>query len=176
MNIFDEISLRILAVLAENPNKEYYQREIAKLAGVSIGATSEKMRKHAEDGLVTVRKSGRMMFYRYNLQDPLARQFKILLNINAIHELIQELSGYAKRVVLFGSYAEGTNVMDSDIDLLVLTDNAKKTRETSRLYGARIGKEISPVALSANEFQQLRSRDKPLYERINKGIVLGEAR
>ncbi len=176
MNISDEISMRILVVLAENPDKEFYQREIAKLAGISIGATSEKMRKLSEDSLVDVRKSGRMMFYRYDLRDPLARQFKIMLNINDIHDLVKELSSYARRVILFGSCAEGTNVKDSDIDLLVLSDDPKKTKKTSSIYGIRIGKKISPIVVNANEFLQLRSRDKPLYERINKGIVLWETR
>ena len=69
----------VLAALAEDPEREYYQREIAKLAGISIGATSQKLRKLSEDGLVNVRKSGRMMFYRYNLRDPLTKQLKILL-------------------------------------------------------------------------------------------------
>jgi len=174
MNISDEISMRILAALAEDPDRDYYQREVAKLANVSIGATSQKLRNLSGNGLVDVRKSGRMMFYRYNLRDPLAKQFKILLNVNAIHGLVQELKHDAKRVILFGSCAEGTNVKGSDIDLLVLADDAKRAREVIRRYGTRMLKKISPVVVSANEFRQMRSRDKPLYERVNKGIVLWE--
>ena len=168
MNISDEISMRILAALAEDPEREYYQREIAKLAGISIGATSQKLRKLSGDGLVNVRKSGRMMFYRYNLRDPLAKQLKILINVNAVHGLVQELESYTKRVILFGSCAEGTNVQGSDIDLLVLTADGKRAREITSKYGTNIGKKFSPLVVNANEFRQLRSRDKPFYERINK--------
>jgi len=91
MNFADEISIRILAAMADDPEREYYQREIARLARISIGATSQKLRKLSGDGLVTSRKSGRMMFYRFNLHDPVARQLKILLNVNVIHEMIREL-------------------------------------------------------------------------------------
>jgi len=175
MNISDEISMRILAALAEDPDREYYQREIARLADVSIGGTSQKLRKLSGEGLVNVRKSGRMMFYRYNLRDSLAKQLKILLNVNAVHSLVQELKNCSKRVILFGSCAEGTNVKGSDVDLLVLTDDAKVAREIISKHGTRIARKISPVVVNANEFRQMRSRDKPLYERINKGIVLWEA-
>jgi predicted nucleotidyltransferase len=175
MNITDKISIRILAAIAEAPEREYYQREIAKLAGISIGATSQKLRKLAGDGLVTYRKSGRMMFYRYNLRDPAAKQLKILLNVNAVHGMIQELKDRARRVILFGSCAEGTNVKSSDIDLLVLTEDSKEAREIVSNYGDKLGRKISPVVVNANEFRQLRSKDRPLYERINKGIVLWEA-
>ena len=176
MNFADEISIRILAVMSDDPEKEFYQREIARLAGISIGATSQKLRKLSEDGLVTSRKSGRMMFYRYDLHDPVARQLKILLNVNAIHGMIRELRDHAKRIILFGSCAEGTNVKSSDVDLFVLAEDSKKARQIASAHGAKLGRKVSPVVVNANELRQLRSRDKPLYERINKGIVLWETR
>lgn len=176
MNFADEISIRILAALAEDPEREYYQREIAKLAGISVGATSQKLRKLSEDGLVTPRKSGKMIFYCYNLENPVAKQLKILLNVNAVHRMVQELKEHAKRIILFGSCAEGTNVKGSDIDLFVLTEEGMKTKEVASSYGDKLGRKISPIVVNANEFRQLRSKDEPLYERINKGIVLWEAR
>jgi len=172
MNITDGISMRILAAIAEDPEREYYQREIAKLARISIGATSQKLRKLASDELVTCRKSGRMMFYRYNLDDPLGKQLKILLNVNVMRGMVQELSGHAKQVILFGSCAEGTNVKSSDIDLLVVTEDNKEAREIASTYGDQLGRKVSAVVMNANEFRQLRSKDRPLYDRINKGIVL----
>ena len=175
MNFADEISIRILAVMAEELGKELYQREIAKLAGISIGATSQRLRQLSENGMVSFRKSGKMLFYRYNLQDPVAKQFKILLNINAVHGLVGQLRSQAKRVILFGSCAEGTNVKGSDIDLLILSEEAKKVREIASKYSEKLSRKVSPVIVTANEFRQLRSKDRPLYERAIKGIVLWES-
>lgn len=176
MNLADEISIRILAAMAEDPEREYYQRQIARLAGISIGATSQKLRRLSADSLVTSRKSGRMLFYRYDLENPVAKQLKILLNVNAIHEMVQELKGHARRIVLFGSCAEGTNVSGSDVDLLVLSEDSKKVKEVTSIYSDKLGKKVSPVVVNANEFRQLRSKDRPLYERISKGIVLWESK
>jgi len=175
MNFADEISIRILAVMAEEPEREFYQREIAKLAGISIGATSQRLRQLSKHDMVTFRKSGKMLFYRYNLRDPLAKQFKILMNINAVHRLVEELRSHAKRILLFGSCAEGTNVRGSDIDLLILSEESKKVREIASKYSEKLSRKISPIIVTANGFRQLRSKDRPLYERAIKGIVLWES-
>jgi len=176
VNFADEISIRILAVLAEEPERELYQREIARLAGISIGATSQRLRQLSKHGMVIFRKSGKMLFYRYNLQDPLAKQFKILMNINAVYGLVEQLRSHAKRVILLGSCAEGTNVKKSDIDLLILSEENKKVREIASKYSEKLSRKASPIIATANEFRQLRSKDRPLYERAVKGIVLWESR
>jgi len=175
MNFADEISIRILAVMAEEPEREFYQREIARLAGISIGATSQRLRQLSKHGMVTFKKSGKMLFYRYNLQDPLAKQFKILMNVNAVHGLVEQLRSHAKRVILFGSCAEGTNAKESDIDLLILSEASRKVREVASKYSESLSRKVSPVIVTANEFRQLRSKDRPLYERAMKGIVLWES-
>ena len=120
--------------------RELYQREIAKLAGISIGATSQRLRQLSEYGMVTFRKSGKMLFYRYNLQDPVAKQFKILVNVNAVHGMVGQLRSQAKRVVLFGSCAEGTNVKGSDIDLLILSEEAMKVGEIASKYSEKLSR------------------------------------
>jgi predicted nucleotidyltransferase len=175
MNIIDEISARLLAVVAEDPQRELYQREIARLAMVSIGATSQKLKKLSADELVSFRTSGKMIFYRYNLSNPVAKQFKILLNLSAVFELTRKLRDHAERVILFGSYAEGTNVTASEIDIFVLTRESKKVREIAGDYGDNRGKKVSLIIVNADEFQQLKARYKPLYKRIIKGITLWEA-
>lgn len=176
MNLTDEISTRILIVLAENPDQEFYQRQLAREAGVSIGAASQRLRKIAGSGLVTVRKSGRMFFYRYNLDNAVARQFKILLNVSRLYRMVQNLTPHARRVILFGSCAEGTDTAASDIDLLVLSDNGKGARDVIRTYSQPLGREISPIIVDANEFRLLRAKDRPLYNRVMGGIVLWEAK
>lgn len=81
------------------------------------------------NGLVNSRKSSRMIFYRYNLRNPVAEQLKTLLNVDALRDMVAGLRDHAKRVIVFGSYAEGTNAVSSDIDLFVLTEDSEKVRE-----------------------------------------------
>jgi predicted nucleotidyltransferase len=175
MKLTDGVEMKILTVLAWEPDREFYQREIARLADVSVGATSQRLREIVEGGLVSARESGRMIFYRYNLDDPVARQLKILLTMNLIHGLVRDLAPYSRRVLLFGSCATGTDVLESDIDLLIVSQEAKKVRNIVCAHADRIGRKISPVVMSANQYRQLRSKDRALYDRIDSGISLWEA-
>lgn len=175
MKLTDGVEMRILSTLAREPDREFYQREIARVAGVSVGATSQRLREIVRRGLVDARKSGRMIFYRYNLNDPLARQFKILLSVNLIHDLLRDLAPHSRRVVLFGSCATGTDVLDSDIDLLIVSQEGKLVRNTVSAHADDISRKISPLVMSANQFRHLRSKDRSLYDRINSGMTLWEA-
>lgn len=175
MKFADEISMRILAVLADSPRKEFYQREIARLAKISVGAASQKLRQLSSNGLVKSRPSGRMIFYQYNLRDPVAKQLKRLLNVETLHDAIGEVADYAERVVLFGTYAEGTNEATNDVDIFVLTEDSRKVEEIARAFANNSGRKVSPIVLNADELRQLRSKDKSLYKRIGKGLVLWEA-
>jgi len=174
MKLTDGVELKILSVLAREPDREFYQREIARLARVSVGATSQRLREIVEGGLVSARESGRMIFYRYNLDDPLARQLKVLLSMNLIHNLVKDIAPHSRRVTLFGSCATGTDVLESDIDLLIVSQEAKKVRNIVSTHAERIGRKISPVVMSANQYRQLRSKDRSLYDRIDSGISLWE--
>jgi len=160
-------SLTILRFLSDDPIRNFYQREIARATKVSVGATNQILRTLAEKEIVTREKRGKMFFYKYNIQNPVARQLKILFNINDLDDLIKTIRDRCKRIILFGSCAEG-----SDVDLLVLTNEKDSVKKAINRHEKRINKKISEILVNANEFVRLRSRDKPLHERIMKGIVL----
>jgi predicted nucleotidyltransferase len=116
-----------------------------------------------------------MIFYRYNLNNPVAKQFKILINLAAVSGLARRLRGHSQQVTLFGSYAEGANVTSSAIDIFVLTREGNKVREIARDYGDNQGKKVSLVIVNPGELQVLKSKYRPLYKRILRGITLWEA-
>ena len=171
----DALPARLLAVLADDPQREFYQREVARLAAVSVGAACQEMKKLADDELVKSRKSGKMIFYRYNPANPAARQFKLLLNLGAVSGIMRMLRVHCQRVILFGSYAEATNGPASNIDIFVLTREVQKVREIARGYSDNQGKKVSLTIVNNSEFQQLQAKYRPLYKRINRGITLWDA-
>lgn len=168
-------SLTILRFLSDDPMRDFYQREIARAAKVSVGATNQILRILAEKEIVTREKRGKMFFYKYNIQNPVARQLKILFNINDLDELIKKIRDQCKRIILFGSCAEGSDVKDSDVDLFILTNEKDPVKKAINHHEKRINKKISAILVNANEFVRLRSKDKPLHERIMKGIILWQA-
>jgi predicted nucleotidyltransferase len=91
-----------------------------------------------------------------------------------LNELVEEIKQDCKRIILFGSCSEGTDVKESDADLFVLTNEKDKIKLKINTY-RKAGKRIAPIIVDSNEFAKLRKEDKPLYDRILKGIVLWES-
>ncbi len=165
-------SLAILAQLAEDPMREFYQREIAQEAKVSLGSANKLLKDLEEREMVTLDRRGKMFFYRINLKNPVARQFKILFNVMLLDELVKQLRDSCKRVILFGSCAEGADAKESDMDVFVLTQKKETIIQTINKYERKINRRIAPVVLSSIEWARMRRKDRPLYDNISKGIIL----
>ena len=116
-----------------------------------------------------------MVFYRLNLRNAVTRQLKVLFNVYSLDDLIESMKPDCKRVLLFGSCSEGTDVKDSDIDIFVLTNEKDKVKLKISTYQKKMERRIAPIIVNSNEFVKLRKEDKPLYERILKGITLWES-
>jgi predicted nucleotidyltransferase len=92
--------------------------------------------------------------------------------------LVAELGGRLRRLVLFGSVARDESRWDSDVDLLVLLDTCRRDEECRILdlaadeLTAR-GVLISPTVMSESAFEELERRERRLPRDIaREGIVL----
>jgi predicted nucleotidyltransferase len=108
------------------------------------------------------------------MKNAVARQFKVLFNVYSLNELVEEIKQDCKRIILFGSCSEGTDVKESDVDLFILTNEKNRVKSIVNTY-QKAGKRIAPIIVNSNEFIKLRREDKPLYDRILKGILLWES-
>jgi predicted nucleotidyltransferase len=166
--------LKVLYLFHEDPMRELHEREVVRQARVSKGSANKILRRLSEVGMLSRERRGRMVFYSLNIKNAVARQFKVLLNIYSLNELVEEIKQDCKRIILFGSCSEGTDVKESDVDLFVLTNEKDKIKLKINAY-RKAGRRIAPIIVDSNEFAKLRKEDKPLYDRILKGIVLWES-
>jgi predicted nucleotidyltransferase len=158
----------VLAFLCAHADRSFYGVELAGEAGLSRGGANRALRKLARAGLVDAEDRGRMRFYRARLADPRVRSFKTLLSIDALGPLLERLSRLALRVVLFGSAAEGTDLPDSDVDLLVVTNSPDRVRRVVSSDGDALqAVVVTPVGLADLE------RDNAVFAaELKRGIVL----
>ncbi len=170
MNLFSKTCIKILTHLVKNPSKETYQREIAKETGISIGAVNQYMHDFLEMDMVSREKRGKMLFYSLNQDNPAVRQFKVFLTVIELNPLVEKIKRNSEKIILFGSCSDGTDVEESDIDLFILTENKRKVRE--ELREIKTGRKLSPIVVNSAEFIKLKKEDKPLYDRITKGVEL----
>ena len=174
MNFLTPKSLNVLYFLLSNPMEQFHEREIVRRTGVSVGAVNQILRKLHKTGLVEKDRRGRTNLYRANLKSPAARQFKVLFNVLTLNDIVDRIKQVSRRIILFGSCAEGTDVKDSDIDMFILTSDAETVQREIRLYEQKVDRKLSPIIVDSNELAKMKSRDKPLYERISRGITLWE--
>lgn len=143
------------------------ERELAKVLRTKFSELSEIKVLNRD-------KRGRMVFYSLNMKNAVARQFKVLFDVYSLNELVEEIKQDCKRIILFGSCSEGTDVKESDVDLFILTNEKDRVKVKINAY-QKAGKRIAPIIVNSNEFIKLRREDKPLYDRILKGILLWES-
>jgi len=174
MNFITPKSLDILYFLLSNPMEQFHEREIVRRTGVSVGAVNQFLRNFHKMGFVEMDRRGKINLYRANLKNPASRQFKVLFNVLTLNELVDKIKHVSGRIVLFGSCAEGTDVKDSDMDLFILTSDPKDIQREVRIYEQKIDRRIASIVIDSNEFAKMKIKDKPLYERISRGITLWE--
>ena len=164
--------MRVLEFFFADPMQDFHEREVMRRVGISKGSANRILRELSRLDFLTRTRRGRMVFYKLNTRNVVVRQFKILSNLYQLKELTDGLSGNSNEIILFGSCDEGTDVRGSDIDLFILTDRKSEVRKTVNRYGETLGRRISPIIASPSESVELRLKDKPLYERIMRGITL----
>jgi len=174
MNFLTPTSLNVLYFLLSNPMEQFHEREVVRRTGVSVGAVNQILRRFQRVGLVEMDRRGKTNLYRANLRNPVARQFKVLFNVLALNDLVDKVKQISDRIVLFGSCAEGTDVKDSDIDLFILTSDTETVNHEVRLCEEKTERRLSPIIVDSNELAKMKTKDKPLYERILRGITLWE--
>lgn len=106
------------------------------------------------------------------MNNALARQIKVMISVSMLNSLIEDLKSLSKKMILFGSGAEGTDTIDSDVDLFVLTTEKEKVRAKISQYAKKMDRKISPIIVDATALSLMKRRDKALYERIMSGMVL----
>ena len=170
--IFATSQAQVLRFLARHIGQSFYEQEIVERTGVSRSAVNLATRALHRAGLLILERRGRMNFYAADDRHPFVRQFKVLDTIARLEPLLQELRPLARRILLFGSCAVGTDTADSDVDLFILAP------DRSQVMGAishfRFDRPIQPVVVNGQELAAMKQQDPAFYARVRRGIILWE--
>lgn len=162
---------RILSFLTFHPSDSFYDKEISEKTGVSRGATNQVLNDFFKNNLVTREKRGKMWLYTLSDQ-PLVKYFRIYENLVELTELKNHLFPIAKRLILFGSAAQGEDTSASDIDLFVISDQPDDVFSKIRTF--KFERELKPIVRTPLEYATSQNKDKAFYEQVERGITLFE--
>ncbi len=75
-------------------------------------------------------------------------------------------------IILFGSYAKGTETSNSDIDILIINKKGNKSISFSK-YEALFKKKINPVFITKSEFiKMLKEKEENLGKQVLKNHII----
>lgn len=175
-NICSKAALPILRFLGRNQHEDFFVREIARNLRLGAGNASESLRQLCEAGLLIRKERGKIVIYQADMKSPLLRELKVCFTLMELNPLVLRLRGVSSRMVLFGSCARGEDTKDSDIDLLIETDDPRKAFNLVASAQKDLDRDLSPIILGEDEFMALKRKDRPLYERIMNGKILVDER
>lgn len=164
---------RVLRFLARHSGQSFYEREIKEATGLSRSGVNLAARALYQAGLLEKERRGRMNFYAANDRHPFVRQFKVLDTIASLEDLLRRLRPLSRRIILFGSCAQGTDTAESDVDLFILTANRDAVKAVLR--ESRTERALQAVIADIQELAEFKERDAAFYAEIQRGIVLWDA-
>jgi DNA-binding transcriptional ArsR family regulator len=171
--IFATSQGQVLRFLARHVGQSFYEVEIVEHTDVSRSAVNLATRSLYQAGLVLRERRGRMNFYAADDHHPFVRQFKVLDMIARLEPLLRELRPLARRVVLFGSCAEGADTVNSDVDLFILASDRSEVMTAIR--HCRFDRPIQSVVLNTQQMAAMKQEEPAFYAQVQRGIVLWEA-
>lgn len=163
-------------------------REIAKNVGLSHVKVHTALRDLTKQGVVNMRSLGTSLVYWLNEEHVLVKEI-----IRPVFEKEENIFGHITKIIikeikpprplsiiLFGSFAKGAALADSDIDIVVIYPHsknksliAKELSEAEKKITSLFGNHLASIAFSINEFQnRLKNKNTFINEIIRTGRVI----
>ena len=181
--VFTLTQQRVYALLFGQPNRRFFVTEVIDLAGMGRGAVQRELAKLATARLATASRVGNRVYYQANRDSPI---FEDLCSIirktvgiecvvkNALKPLADKLSLAA----IYGSVANRTDTAESDIDLLLVSDDLTLESVYSALGPAEklLGRQFHPLLYKSREYRSRRSNRDGFLAHVLEGpkiVIVG---
>ena len=159
--LFGKTRRALLALLFTRPTEEFYLRQIVRVTGMGLGPVQRDLLLLCGAGIVGRRRLGIHVLYQANAQCPVYDELKglIIKTVGLADVLRVALGPLASRIrqaFIFGSFARGEQHADSDVDLLVVSDDLTLTDLVKATKGvqSQLGREINPILYRSDEYEE----------------------
>ena len=126
--LFSPVQQRVLALLFGHPERSFRSSELISLADSGTGAVHRQLMRLADSGLVTVTRAGNQKHYQANPASPVFAELHglVVKTIGLVGPLEEALAPFRERIqaaFVYGSIAKGNDTAQSDIDLMVISND-----------------------------------------------------
>ncbi len=149
-------------VMALNPERPFFQRELARLTGEPYNGVVQALHRLVRDGLVTTGVVGGKPAFYANRENPYFDEFqRIAIKSLGIPGALDAGGAVAIKVAVFGSFAKGVAGPQSDLDVFVVGSEPSAGAATVALVeiSRKLGRPVNVVVYDHARYQQ--ERDHP---------------
>jgi len=181
--LFSGTRRTLLRLFFTAPDRGYTLTELIELADAGRGAVQRETARLVDAGLVTAEGRSRGRRYRANAESPIFEELcgiahKILGPAGVIESALAPLGDRIRLALLYGSVAQGSERADSDIDVLIVSDDLMLEEVFDALGEAeqRLGRSVNPTLYTAAEFERRRADRSPFLMDVLEGeheVLLG---
>lgn len=182
--LFPKTKQRVLGLLFGQPERSFGTVELIDLATSGRGAVQRELELLTQAGLIGVEIVGLQKRYHANRESPVFEELRRIVDkTSGIPEVLRaSLASIAKKLdvaILYGSVAKRTATAQSDIDLLVVSDELTLEDVYRALEPAekQLGRRVSPTLYARSEFRARRRAKQPFLAKVLAGptvVLLGK--
>ncbi len=169
-----ETKIAILTPFFKKPYELFHIREVAKLTGISHTAVRNYLIRFVKDGFLKEVSSKPYAGYTADVDSERYLLLKQYYNLEKLQQtgilkkLEQEYSFPA--IVLFGSYAKGTDDEKSDIDIAIISTVKKEINITS--FTKELERPVNLIIFDKKAWNETKKKNPHLINSLCNGIVL----
>lgn len=171
--LFSKVRQRVLAVLFGTPDRSFYTNEIIGLVKSGAGAVQRELADLSAAGLLTVRKQGNQKHYQANVESPVYEELRsIVLKTSGLADVLRAallpLAPQIELAFVFGSLAKQQDNINSDVDLLVVSDTLGYGDVFGALEAASqtLRRTINPAIYTRADFVARQQGDNAFMTRV----------
>ena len=165
--LFSGTRQRVLGLLFGQPSRSFYATELIGLTGSGSGAVQRELANLAQSGLVNVTAVGNQKHYQANAVSPLFEELcgivqKTVGLAEPLRQALGPLEGRILAAFVYGSVAKKADTARSDIDLMLVSDEASYGDTFAALEAAssKLGRTVNPTILTRKDLaKRLNAKD-----------------
>ena len=165
---------RVLVFFSQNPSAVLHDSEVARrIKNLSLASVNNALRKLALAGLLERKREGRQIYNKLNSKHSLVRHYKSFLNILHLYPVLEKFKNESEKIILFGSYFEGNDIEESDIDVFIVTNSApRKIQQIINKFS--LDDKLKPIIKTPAQYLKLKKEEPIFFEEINRGTIYYE--
>jgi predicted nucleotidyltransferase len=171
--LFPKGRQRVLAVLFGNPDRSFYANEVIALAQSGTGSVQRELAALSDAGLLTVTRQGNQKHYQANAAAPVFAELRgLVMKTSGLADVLRSsllpLTPQIAMAFVYGSVAKQSDTTQSDIDLMVVSENLGYADLFGALETASVslGRKVNPTLYTPADMAKRIAQDNAFVTRV----------